>query len=274
MIATYHNHTNWSDGKPSPIELLMRAAELGVDELGVSDHFILHPAGKRYPWGMPVDRLDDYVDQLLSLRERAQRTTSVVVRIGVEVDWFAGHGGSLGNALEQHAFDYLIGSVHEVDGFIVDTSPEAWAKLSEYERNNVHRRYWILMHELAESGLFDIAAHLDLTKKFDQYPTIDVSVERDAALDAIAKAGLVVELNTAGWHKLCQDAYPSLEILRDCRKRDIPVTLSADAHQADHVLRDFARGAARLREAGYTVVARFNDRERSFDSLDDALPRT
>ena len=31
---------------------------------------------------------------------------------------------------------------------------------------------------------------------------------------AIAAAGLIVELNTAGWHKPCKDGYPSLDILK------------------------------------------------------------
>lgn len=274
MLATYHNHTTWSDGKAHPNELLQRAAQLGIDELGVSDHCIHHPQGNRYPWGMTADQLANYVDNLRALRDRAQRTTNVAVRIGVEVDWFAGCADALRRVLDQHAFDYLIGSVHEVDGFIVDTSPSAWEKLSEEQRNTIHRGYWLLMRELAESRLFDIAAHLDLTKKFDQYPTIDITAERHAALDAIAKADLVVELNTAGWHKPCRDAYPSLDILRECRARDIPVTLSADAHQADHLLRDFARGSERLRAAGYTEVVRFSGRERTFESLDDVLPRT
>ncbi len=91
--------------------------------------------------------------------------------------------------------------------------------------------------------------------------------EIDAALDAIADADLVVELNTAGWHKPIRDAYPDEGLLRRCHRRAIPVTLSADAHQPDHLLRDFDRGAERLRAAGYDRIARFRERERRFVEL-------
>ena len=37
-------------------------------------------------------------------------------------------------------------------------------------------------------------------KKFGFYPSRPPTEQIDAALDAIAEAGLVVELNTAGWH--------------------------------------------------------------------------
>jgi len=270
MIATYHNHTRWSDGKTAAADLLEEAARLGVDELGISDHFILHPEGKEYPWAIPHGQLDAYVQDLQSIQAIAREQTSVTLRIGLEVDWFPGFRDELAQALANKPFDYLIGSVHEVDGFITDSSPEPWKRLTEEDRNEVHRRYWRHMHSLAESGLFDIAAHLDLPKKFGFYPTADISAERNAALDAIAEANLVVELNTAGWHKVCNDGYPSLEILRACRERDIAVTLSADAHQPEHLLRDFPRGTERLREAGYTHLMRFRERERIAEPLEKA----
>ena len=54
------------------------------------------------------------------------------------------------------------------------------------------------MRSLAESGLFDIAAHLDLAKKFGFFATTDLTDVLEPALDAIAAADLVVEVNTAG----------------------------------------------------------------------------
>ena len=104
----------------------------------------------------------------------------------------------------------------------------------------------------AVAGQAHIVAHIDLPKKFGFYANCDLRKEIGEALDAIAAASNkpVVELNTAGWHKPCADGYPTLEILRECRRREIPVTISADAHQSEHLLRDFDKAAARLAEAG------------------------
>lgn len=271
MLATYHTHTRWSDGKATAAQLLEAARTMRIDELGFSDHFVLHPGGAAMKWAMPTDALPDYVSDIRHLAARTREHGGPTIRLGLEVDWFPGHEAALRAALDPYPFDYIIGSVHDVDGMLVDMSAAAWEKLDASQRNRVHRQYWINMRSLAESGLFDIAAHLDLTKKFGCLPTIDLSKERHTALDAIADAGLVVELNTAGWHKPCDDAYPRLDILRECHDRGIPVTLSSDAHQPDHLLRDFARGAQRLMEAGYAEVARFAGRTRTFEPIESAI---
>src|SRR5689334_18198317 len=99
MLATYHNHSTWSDGRASLQELLKAAQGMNIVELGVSDHWVLHPEGKQFKWAMPTDRLADYVRAMQSLREQAKRQAETVVRIGLEVDWFPGHGLPLGHAL-------------------------------------------------------------------------------------------------------------------------------------------------------------------------------
>jgi histidinol-phosphatase (PHP family) len=279
MLATYHNHSRWSDGKPTLNEMLDAATRMGIGELGVSDHWALHPKGTIQKWAMHPEALSAYVEALLELRDVATRQGGPQVRVGLEVDWFPSYlnapepGLPLRIILNRFPFDYLVGSVHEVDGFMIDGSPAAWAPLSQDQINHLHRRYWQNMTTLGERSMFDIVAHIDLPKKFGFYPTCDLRKEIGEALDAIAAAANkpVVEINTAGWHKPCADAYPTLDILRECRRRDIPITISADAHQTDHLLRDFDKAAARLSDAGYTHIARFAQRQKRMESLHDAL---
>jgi histidinol-phosphatase (PHP family) len=274
MIATYHNHTDWSDGIAPLEDVVGGARRLGVDELGISDHWVLHPEGLVPTWSMPPERLGAYVDALRAAQSSG-RGRAPIIRIGLEVDWFPGHGDAIAAALEPHDFDYLIASVHEVDGFRIDCSAQEWSALTPREATERHRRYWTSIRSMAESGLFDVAAHLDLPKKFGARPLPELAAIADdveAALDAIAAAGMVVELNTSGWHRPGRDGYPTLEILRACRARAIPATISADAHDPAHLLRDFPRAAERLAEAGYTEIARFAKRRRTFDTIAPFLP--
>jgi histidinol-phosphatase (PHP family) len=269
MIATYHNHSNFSDGLASIAELVHAARELGVEELGISDHFVLHPTGRTPRWAMDPYRLAEYVAEVWA----QQQSTGPVVRLGLEVDWFPGQTGAIGEALRGIDFDFLIGAVHEVDGFRIDATREEWEALSTADRDGRFRQYWNTIRTLAESGLFDIVAHLDLPKKLGYRPTIDLEEEIDAALEAIARSGMVVELNTAGWHKPCADGYPSFELVKACRSRNIPMTLSADAHEPAHLLRDFPRGASRLLKAGCEQVARFAERRVTFEHVEAAVAR-
>jgi len=270
MIATYHNHSRWSDGKGTIAEVIQGARALGVDELGISDHFTLHPDNLELPWSMKTALVGEYISEL---QAHAGASDSPVIRLGLEVDWFSGHGKRIEDAISALPLDYVIGSVHYVGGATVDETPTRWERMSQPERDGVHEQYWRTMAEMAQSGIFDIVAHMDLPKKFGYRASCDLKPVIHAALDAIADAPrpLVVELNTAGWFKPCQDAYPSLDILRECNARNIPVTISADAHQPAHLLRAFDRAAERLAEAGYSEIARFRGREISMDPIAEAV---
>jgi histidinol-phosphatase (PHP family) len=263
MRASYHNHTSLSDGTVPMATMIDGARQLGVEVLGISDHIVLEPDGTIPDWSMHPRQIPAYIDELLGYRAEG----SLGIRIGLEIDWFPEQREAISELLQQYPLDFVIGSVHEVDGFCIDYRAEDWRRLDEEARNQVHRRYWELIRSMAESGFFDIAGHLDLTKKFGFRPTIDLSREITAALDAIAAADLVVELNTAGWHLPCQEAYPARQLLEQCRQRGITTMPAADAHAPQHLLRDFGRAAELLREVGYSRVAGFVERRRSFCAL-------
>jgi histidinol-phosphatase (PHP family) len=272
MLASYHNHTTWSDGRASVPEVVAAAGAMGIAEVGISDHLTLHPSGRATSWSMPPDRVGPYVRDLLDAAGRSRADGGPSVRIGLEVDWFASRQQAIGDTLAGLPLDFIIGSVHFNGDFSIDGNASDWERLSPEQRDEMHRAYWRQIPHMAASGLFDIVAHLDLPKKFAFRPQYSVDGLIADALDAIAEAQMVVELNTNGWHCPCREPYPSRAILQQCRRRDIGVTLSADAHDPDHLLRDFAAAAGMLHEAGYDQVARFAHRKVSFDPIGSVIP--
>jgi histidinol-phosphatase (PHP family) len=243
---------------------MIRAAEAaGLDEYGVSDHFVLTPDGQPIDWSMPLDRLEEYVAGV----QAAAAQASITVRLGIEVDFFPETVAEVVARLSPYPFDYLIGSVHYVDRFPIDACADDWQMLSAAEVTEKHRLYWVRLAELARSGAFDFVGHLDLAKKFGSRPSVPVTAEIAAALQAVAGAGLAVELNTAGWDKPCAEAYPSLELLRRCREAGIPVLMNDDSHAPRTIGAHFERGARLLQQAGYQEVVRFANRERTAHPL-------
>lgn len=267
MIASFHNHSNWSDGRAHFEAMYAHADSHGVDILGLSDHFCVFPDGTSPEWSIRPAEASSYVEHVLSFREKGD----MEVRVGAEFDWFDGHAGVLRPVMDALALDYRIGSVHHVDLCQFDASAAFWSGKTQEERDDVFARYWVLIRTMAESGLFDLAAHLDLPKKFGFAPRADLSAAVDAALDAIAAGGIVVELNTAGFGRPCADAYPSLDILKRCRAREIAVTLSSDGHLPEHILFEFERGLAQLHRAGFASLTRFRGREKWSEPLDQGL---
>jgi histidinol-phosphatase (PHP family) len=289
VLTSYHNHSFWSDGRASPANLLAEARRLGIDELGVSDHLVLDPHGHTPGWSMQPEHLPRYLADLDTLR-RAQEP---VLRIGIEADWIQGQGAVIAAALDDKRLDYAIGSVHQVSGMHVDTAYETLRWLEPAALERMYLRYWELVRDMARSGLFQVAGHLDLPKKLlrrpsaaeqpgdradgctaaHRRPRVGEAPNVTEALDAIAEAGMVVELNTAGWCMPCQECYPSPRLLRACKRRGIPVTINADAHSAQDLVRDFRRAVALLRELGFTELARLEHRRIVLQPLEDFAAR-
>ena len=256
---SYHNPSTWSDGTRSITEMVAAAAASGLAEFGISDHYVLvpHQPNNSSEWSMPLAQLDEYAADV-----QAAARDEITVRLGIEADFFPETWPELGERLSGIPFDYLIGSVHYADAFPIDCSPTYWAPLNQDEVDQVYRLYWIRIRQLAECGLFDFVGHLDLPKKFGYYPAADLSLERNAALDAIAAADLAVELNTAGWDKPCAECYPSPALLRDVQRREIPVLISADAHAPANVAAHYPRAAELLWDVGCRETVRFQQRKR------------
>ncbi len=259
MLTSYHNHTNWSDGAPTLAAQIHAAQQIGLDELGISDHYVLRPDRVEVDWSMPLDLLGDYV---LQIRAAALEVKGLALRLGVEADFFPETVDEVRERLGVYPFDYLIGSVHYVEDFPIDETGQKWDALTVEERDEMWRMYWVRVRQMAESGTFDFVGHIDLAKKFGHRPTVDLRREAREALDAIRDADMAIEINTAGWSLPAQEAYPSLELLVEARKRAIPLLINADAHFPEFLTRDFQRARELAREAGYRELVRFQQRER------------
>ena len=260
-LPSYHMHTCWSDGAGSIREMVTAAALGGLTEVGVSDHLVVSRQAAEFnlDFALPDRRLAAYTEEVHELQESAP----LPVRLGIEIDFFPDTPALLADALQGVAFDYVIGSVHFLEGFAVDSQPEPWRRLTAAEITAVYRRYYRRYRDMACTGMFDFLGHLDLPKKFGFWPDADLQADIEAVLDAVAKAGTALEFNTAGWDKPCADPYPAAALLPQLRQRDIPVLISDDAHRPGEVGRHFARARKLLLDAGYTETCRFEERRRT-----------
>lgn len=257
MLPSYHNHTRWSDGS-APLEEFVASASAYAGEIGVSDHYVLCPYGP-VEWSMPLDALGAYVE---AVRRCAEERPGLSLRVGVEADFFPETVGDLECELGRHSFDFVIGAVHFVGRFPLDSRASDWVGLDAEQVDEIWRQYWRLVRGMADTGLFDIVAHLDLPKKFGYRPRADLTKEEASALDAIRDAGMAVEINTAGWALPAGEQYPSLRLLEAAAEREIPLVISADAHRPDYVTRFFDRAVDLARAAGYGGYCTFKDRTR------------
>ncbi len=262
MIPDYHIHTcRCGHARGEMRHYVEEARKRGLREIGFADHVPMYwlPGERRDPGlAMHEGEFPDYVAEVLSLTEACQ---DIAVRLGVEVDYVPGHEETAAGIIAGYSFDYVIGSVHFIDGWAFD-SPH---QLEEYGRRaieDVYRDYFQLLCRAAGTGLFDIMAHPDLVKKFGYRPKADLAGLYRQAAEAFARAGVCVEVNTAGLRWPAGEIYPALEFLKICRMEGVPAVTGSDAHAPDQVGLAFAQARELLLAAGYTEVALFRGRKK------------
>ena len=239
------------------------AIAAGLTEFGISDHAPCRPEPFD-DWRMLEGELPEYFDWIARAKHAAGER--LAVRAGLECDWIRGCENFITELSGKYAWDYLIGSVHYLSGWDFD-NPKWIGKWVETDVAAVWTEYWKTYAEMAESGLFDILAHPDLVKKFSHVPHGDLDRFYDPVIEAIAANGSVIELNTAGWHKPCAEAYPAPRFLELAASAGIGLVISSDAHAPSEVARDFQKARLLAKAAGYRETQLFRNRRRSIEAL-------
>jgi histidinol-phosphatase (PHP family) len=254
-LSDYHVHTCWSDGDGQVAEMIAQAVDLGLPEVGLTDHLVPYDPDDDY--GSPHDRLAAYVAAVREASAAAQ--SRIRVFTSVEVDYAPREWPHLLGLLAEHQFDYVIGSVHAVDGKPIDYIEEM-VRQNWPDDDELYARYYEAVAEMAGSGVIDIAGHLDLPKKFGRRPGVAARPAEDAALDAIAAAGVLVEINTSGLRYPVGELFPSADLLARAHDRGIGITFGSDAHEPGELAPGFDQALAAARSAGYAACVRPSDR--------------
>jgi histidinol-phosphatase (PHP family) len=256
MIVDYHLHLRERGQRVShTVETVERwvdtATGRGIAELGFTEH-VYYFLETRPLLTVPYQldhchvSIEPYVEAVLEAKGRG-----LPVKLGVEADYIPGREEELRELLARHPWDFVLGSIHYLDGLGIDVEPSLVGAVGPKE---AYCRYFDVLAQAARSGLFDSLAHPDLVKFFGD--VIDWDHEAFVAkLD-----GVCLEVSTAGLRKPHGRMYPEPGLLAAARRAGVPVTLASDAHEPDDVGRDLARGAEHARAAGYETVTVFEER--------------
>jgi len=262
-LVDYHVHTARCGHASGAMERYVeRAIAAGLDELGFSDHLFLYwvPPERRDPeLAMAEWEHDFYIEDVERCRSRY--AGDIRIRLATEADFVPGHEAQLEAILRRYDWDYVIGSVHFLGDWGFDDSRKT-AGFVGRDIDALYAEYFEVVGASAETGLFDTIGHTDLIKKFGHRPVADQSDAYARLADRYARAGVCVELNTAGLRKPCAELYPSVDLLRALQGRRVPITLASDAHAAAEVAADFASAVDVLHTVGYRSFITFARRQR------------
>jgi histidinol-phosphatase (PHP family) len=247
-------------GQLEPV--IVAAIEAGFTHYGLSEHCPRYREQDRYADESdltPADLLTAfraYADEAFSLRERYADRIQLIVGFETERlppgDWAARMRELRGLA----PFEYVVGSVHDVDGVYVDYTPELTEQLAELlgGRDALHARYFDAVTDMVTTLKPEVVGHFDLVRKFDG-PGASISRHAwphiEAALEAIAAAGSVLDVNCGAARRGLSPVYPLPAILERAHAMGIGVTLGDDSHGADGVGVGLELSMAAIAAAGY-----------------------
>ncbi|MGI9049317.1 MAG: PHP domain-containing protein, partial [Rubrobacteraceae bacterium] len=158
-------------------------------------------------------------------------------------------------------YDYVIGSVHRVNGEEVDRQTDMRI-YEQYETYELYDASYANVRKAALSGRFEVLGHPDLIKIFRRFPDRDITPMLEETADAVAESGIVVDVNAAGLRKPVGEIYPSRQLLEMFHRRNVPIVLSSDAHASQEVAAGYDKSLKLVHDVGYREVATFENRER------------
>lgn len=251
MIANFHTHTVFCDGKNTPEEVVLAAIEKGFFAIGFSAH-----GYTAFDLRYCMQDGEGYIREIKQLKEKYKK--EIQIYLGIEEDAFA--------YVDRSRFDYLLGSSHYfcVNGqyYPIDSSYDYFKKCLEvfdYDVLRLAETYYSSFCNYINKRKPDIIGHFDLITKFDEvdsgrllhndaYNRIAEKYVKEAV-----KSGSILEVNTGAISRgFRTSVYPSENLLYTLKNLDAKLILSSDSHSIDTLDFYFDETKKYLKDIGFT----------------------
>ena len=147
----------------------------------------------------------------------------------------------LSSILKNYHFDFLIGSVHSVDGYLYDM--DAFSKELLWNKNdpsNIYKSYYDAIEKLIQSNLFDQVGHPDVIKLYSIDPGYDLHPTYHHIARLANEYKIKMEDNTKAHYSY---HHPDIGLNADFRnilkENNVKIVTASDAHYPNDVGRCF-----------------------------------
>jgi len=258
-LADYHIHTSFCNHANGTMkQYVTRAISMGLVEMGFSDHNPL-PARFNNHYRMLVEDMPLYLNIIEDLRKQFPE---IRIKVGVEMDYIDSAVDFLRQFIENNHFDYIIGSVHYLNGQAKDHLLY-FSDFNLTKKRDLFFRYFQNMKKAVQSGLFDIIGHFDIPRRF--WGDLDdiTMAYAEEALQLVKQNDLCLEINTSGFRtENVMEPFPGRKLLSLAQELQIPIIIGSDSHTPSHVGSYFRETVQLLKNIGFTETNFFSDRKR------------
>lgn len=246
-------------------DVVQTAVEQGFSHYGLSEHCPRERVQDLYPneeaggTAQLAEAFESYNREARALQARYAGQIDILVGFETErlppLRW----AQYMTELRERYQPDYIIGSVHDVDGVWIDMSPELTEQAAEHcgGREALQRKYFVALADLVTTLRPEVVGHLDLVRKFDGpeagfSPAVLAEAER--TMEAIRAVGAVLDVNPGAYRRKLSPVYPLPELLIRARQMGIGVTLGDDGHGPHDVGAGLDACMTAIAAAGYQEV--------------------
>jgi histidinol-phosphatase (PHP family) len=250
LQGDWHLHDSHShDGRGAPADFARAATAKGLSSICFTNHIEeLDSKTMTFEVKLPRD-LEKMKKSLAAIREARPRFPGLDIKFGVEVENNPRCYPQMEAVLDALPFDYVVGSVHLVDGVPI-TSSFSKPFILKHDPESLYKKYYEEMSAFVEWGRFDCLAHPDIIRRYmvelfpDFKPYISYDMLRNV-FTLLRNRGQGIEVNTGGLFEAPKDAYHEQDILNlalDCGIERL--IIGSDAHKPE----DLGRGYNLLEE--------------------------
>jgi histidinol-phosphatase (PHP family) len=271
-LFNLHTHSKFCDGSGDPEEYVISALDAGFHSLGFSSHA---PVPFKNNFALRDDHeLQKYCKAIRDLQFKYRDQISI--RLALELDYIEEISRDFRILKDTCRLDYTIGSVHLVrndddenlwfiDGPKVESYDEGLRNVFGGDIRLAVTTYYEQVNRMILRQKPDIIGHFDKIKMHnhnrffreeeDWYRRLVMDL-----LDTIEKSGVIIEVNTRGiYKKRCDDLYPGQWILKEIKKKGLPITLSSDAHRPEEIDGYYAETLKILRDIGFKNLVYYDE---------------
>ncbi|KAJ9052809.1 hypothetical protein DSO57_1030464 [Entomophthora muscae] len=265
MPFSFHSHSGefCLHARGSLEDMVLRAIELGFHTLGLSEHVPRFREADLYPEESHITTQQLLVNFRVYLKEaqrlREKYATKIDIVVGAETEnIYPEYLQDLRAILEETPVDFLVGSVHHVNGIPIDfdqaSFDKALASCHTYE--GLFNAYFDAQFSMLTSLKPAVVGHFDLIRLFAPadpfhraFPdAIWQKIRRN--VDFVVSYGGLFEINARGWKKGLPSAYPLRDISEYIARSGGRFTLGDDAHAPEEVALNYSRIPAYLESLG------------------------
>ncbi len=178
---------------------------------------------------IPLSVYTDFIDEMRKV------TFPVKVKMGLEVCYEPQYEGIISDLTKRYKFDFLVGSVHSIDGWAFSHLKQKWT-CDDVDVNLIYRKYYDIMIQLVKSRLFNGLAHPDSLSCFNVFPSFDLTDIYVKLAQELNSSDMYVELSSGlavnyGIERIGMDK----NMLSVMKSQNVKIKTASDAHKPENL---------------------------------------